>query len=911
MLLVQNFEANNTLNASVGLTWDRPLDSGYNALTPVTISGIVSNTISLSSPVNAEVGYIILQAGIRRTVVARGVQVSSLTLDSAAGLADGPAQLQATTNIIIQRKKDAFPVELATGTVYTQNVAVEIFNGFDVIGNTGQASKDAFGNNILTDSNANFSANLVGRILRDSSSFNFLITAVLSSTQLQVQGNDTLHNGPYIVLVDFPQTQSTQTQPVNYLLATSGVGVITDPGGFLTNATTNTFAQPHELIGRIVLDSNSIPYVVIDNTATQLFISDLSMTPNVSVFPGYTILPAFNGINTVFSYTDNFISATEANARAGTGLEQNQWYYYTAFTKTDHIGPAGENYAPYNDANSTQAYALSTGNYQFGNLLYEYFPDLYQETDSTLNADGVPAASGTGNLQDLMSVFGIQFDELYSLVETFRLQYVATVSESVLDQFCYQLNIPPPDYVIGRDTLRRIANNLINVYENKGNKIGIAEFIRIITTWDITGGTGDINNAILDSLPNVNALRFFSSALGVLNTRLYGIRTIVPTFTPTNYNGSTGIVSVALSVDLSNVQIGDYMQLGDQMYQILGGIESTPVPNGNVLFSNSSSLAFTYSPITGVVQYSGTPDLTAINPGDIFFDGNDTPYVIISVNSGAYNVTIATGQSLNTTPAPNLGGSIQQGELQFRINTGLVLTLGPLDIVRINPEVVITPAFTPSSYTSGTGVVTVPDSADLSNVEVGDLFTDAADNQFAIIGGISDVPGSKQFQIATGQTVSLSMGAIIERISQQAVGQFLKQLPGIIIPGFFTFREFVIYLPYIAMFIAQIQSITESNGQATINFGASINFGQTNGLAGCIYYPNEAVVKEAYTIISNTATSITISGIPQFAQNGDTSVILTPLNSARFQRLADLIGLVSPFNTRPGFSFIDPIAVPI
>jgi hypothetical protein len=911
--LVQNFQALSSVAEEIRLSWDKPIDDEYNQLIPISIASLVGpNQIQLSSPVAAvEAGYLILQAELRPVVTVRGQNISLITLNSNTGLTPGAAYLLVVTNTIIQRRKDAFPVELATGTVYTQNVAVEIFNGSEVVG-FGNASV-VNGNNIFTDANANYTQDLVGRVFRDSSSYNFTIEAVLSSTQLQLESNDTLHNGPYVILSDFSQSQPLQISPINYAQVSSSVGIITDPNGFLFDATTNTYAVSHQLMNRIVLDANSVPYVIIDNTPTQLIISNTTATPNVSFFPGYTILAAFNGINNNFFYTDNFINSVEADARLGTGLEPNTWYYYTAFTKDIEIGPAGENFATYDSANSTQAYALATGNSDFGSLMYNsYWPEVYRQTDDPTDAAGVPAPSGTGNLQDLMSVFGIQFDQLYSLAETFNLQNARTVSESVLDQFAYQLDLNPTDYIIGRDVLRRIANEMIDIYRNKGDKIGLYKFIRVITTWDITGGTGDINSAINDNPPNFDALRLYSATLGSLNTRIYGSRVIVPSLTTTSYNSGTGLTVVPVTTDLSQVQVGDYLNINTVLYAILGDITYNSVPNGIYDFTNPSATSFTYNSITGVVQYTSSVDLSSVNVQDIFFDGAGAQFQVLAVNVGGYNVTIPTGQTLNLTSGVNAGGSIQQGQKQFLLNAGLSFPLGPASIIRTTPLVNIVPAFTPNSYNAVTGFVSVPNSVNLTDVRIGDYFFDGVGDEFVIQGGIINSPGFKGFTILAGQTVSLAPGAMVNRISQIGSGRFFQQIAGVVVPGFKTFREYLIYVPDIAMFIQTIASITSNaQNQATITFSGIPNFGRTNGLVDCIYYPNDTNVKEFFTIIANTATTITLDGTPQFATVGDTGIILTPLNSARFQRIANLITLVEPFNTRAIFDWTYAINEPI
>jgi hypothetical protein len=910
MNLVQNFKANNGASETIDLSWDRPVDDNYNQLIPITVLSVIGYDVNISQSVDVEFGYYVIQGLNRLLVNLRGQNISSIQVANPGSLAPGPAYLQVTTDVIVQRRKDAFPVELDTGTVYTQNVAVEIFNANDIFGSGNASVVD--GKNIFTDANADFTDDIIGRIFRDSSSFNFIVEAVLSPTELQLQSNDTLHNGVYVILSDFPQTNQPQVSPKNYLQITSAAGVINDPNGFLIDSATGAYAVPHQLANRIVMDANSVSYLILDNTVTQLILATTS-TPFVGIYPAYNILQTFNGINTQFFYVDDFVNSVQAAARLGTGLEPDQWYYYTAFTKNKAIGPAGENFATFDNASSTQAYALSTGTSDFGNLLYNNFwPLVYRETDSDIDASGKPAASGTGNLQDLMSIFGTQFDELYSLIKTFNLQDPTTIALPALNQFSYQLDLAPTDSIIGIDTLRRVGEEMIDVYKNKGDKIGIYKYVRIITTWDITGGNGDINAAIIDTVPNINALRLYSSALGLLNTRLYGSLVIVAEFNFTNYDITSGVVSVPTTVDLSTVQVGDYLDINSTLYAILGGITVDPVPNGTILFDNPIPLSYMYNIVTGVVQYTGLPDLTPVSAGDIFFDGAGNKFVILAVNAPGHNITIAPGQIVNNTPSPGGGGSIQQGEKRFVLNTGLPITPGPATIVRATPEVNIVPSFTPSAYNSMTGFLSVPDGVNLQNVKMNDTFVDADNDSFTILGGINNSNGHKGFQININQIVSLSSGAVINRIDQQGSGRFLKQLPGVVIPGFFTFREYIVLVPGIAMFEIILAGITiNMQNQATITFSGTQNFGRVNGLVGCIYYPNQSNVQEYFEIISNTSNTITLNGVPQFATVGNTGIILTPLNSNRFQRISNLIYKVSPYNTKAGFDFIDPINVPI
>jgi len=96
---------------------------------------------------------------------------------------------------------------------------------------------------------------------------------------------------------------------------------------------------------------------------------------------------------------------------------------------------------------------------------------------------------------------------------------------------------------------------------------------------------------------------------------------------------------------------------------------------------------------------------------------------------------------------------VGRGELQFYIN-GIQQNQEPVEL---------TAGFQPTSYTSGTGIVVIPDGTDLSKVRITDIFRDVAGSEFSILGDISNVIGAKQFRIETGQTVNVSNGAYVVR----------------------------------------------------------------------------------------------------------------------------------------------------
>jgi hypothetical protein len=134
-------------------------------------------------------------------------------------------------------------------------------------------------------------------------------------------------------------------------------------------------------------------------------------------------------------------------------------------------------------------------------------------------------------------------------------------------------------------------------------------------------------------------------------------------------------------------------------------------------------------------------------------------------------------------------------------------------------------------------------------------------------------------------------------------GRFLKTLPGVVIPGFFTFREFVINIPNIALFVGQSSSFAVSTDQTTMT-DSTQNFGANDTLIGNFLIPNTGEVSDIFQIIGNTATTITVRGIINNREPGGDYAVLSPLNTSRFSILTSLLPTYIPFGTRPGYRFV-------
>lgn len=549
--------------------------------------------------------------------------------------------------LVISRTNTHFPMEIFNTDFpnrATDSRPVELFRGRSIPGtNTGTIS--VLGNT-LTDTSATFPTNpsLKGRHMRDATSKVFKI---LSNTATSITLDGAPFNGKYLVMPDFPETVRPQENYEFDGRTEVGVGFVKNLVIVNNGSLQIKQFEIDEVANMAFKDGAGNILFIKSNTADTLFFFE-SVTPTPGV--GLALLNSFFNSEPT-PYIDNFLTDVEAAARLGTGLQDNRFYYYTVFTIPVSANVAQAQFANFDSGVSTQSYAISAMNREFGSILYnKMWASLDRELDTT------------GDLEDLMQVFGNFFNELHALVDTYRLQDTDKVLVTAVLPLSEQYGLPSVGYSIGADTLRRIGKDMTQAWKLKGSKEGIALFIKIITTWDVTDGTADFSSAIQDFLPNVMALRFFDPNLGILNVRL-------------------------------------------------------------------------------------------------------------------------------TKTDPFVAG-----------------------------------------------------------------------------------------------------------------GRFAKSLPGIVIPGFFTFREFVVTLPNIALYIGDSTAFTVASGSTTMT-DSSQNFGAANSLVGNFLLPNTEEVNDIFQIVANTATTVTVRGIVNNREPGGSYAVLSPLNTNRFVILNKLLPVYIPFGTRAGFLF--------
>ena len=161
-------------------------------------------------------------------------------------------------------------------------------------------------------------------------------------------------------------------------------------------------------------------------------------------------------------------------------------------------------------------------------------------------------------------------------------------------------------------------------------------------------------NRIFLAVRNQNVIYLFDG------TRIEDGQTVTIGSTPPPDGSVTYEKLGADALEFHKLFFRDYVALDD---------ESTDWPN-EVVLRNTGLLTMTYTASTGVIQYSGSVDLSSVVPGDLIVLINNFEHVtnawnreeILSVNDGANQVTIRKGLSSLVTGAANVwNGAIVRG----------------------------------------------------------------------------------------------------------------------------------------------------------------------------------------------------------------------------------------------------------
>lgn len=121
----------------------------------------------------------------------------------------------------------------------------------------------------------------------------------------------------------------------------------------------------------------------------------------------------------------------------------------------------------------------------------------------------------------------------------------------------------------------------------------------------------------------------------------------------TNYVGEEGN---SIGIDIIDQGVQNFNVGG--LDSLVGGVDGDSVLIKAPQFLNSTSVAYTYDSNTGVIQFASAVSLPTFQAGDLLRDGAGTEFAVISIDDGADNLTIAAGETVDTSLADSLSGSI-------------------------------------------------------------------------------------------------------------------------------------------------------------------------------------------------------------------------------------------------------------
>lgn len=121
---------------------------------------------------------------------------------------------------------------------------------------------------------------------------------------------------------------------------------------------------------------------------------------------------------------------------------------------------------------------------------------------------------------------------------------------------------------------------------------------------------------------------------------------------------------IGLLTEYNNSEVTIFKDVGENEWlAAAAGLDTRT--SGEVLFSNTGLIAFTYNSTTGEIEYAFPVDLSLVAPGDQFRDGALVDFSILSVDSLNNKLSISTGQTVNTTVSTADHGSIRSGGTSF------------------------------------------------------------------------------------------------------------------------------------------------------------------------------------------------------------------------------------------------------
>lgn len=233
------------------------------------------------------------------------------------------------------------------------------------------------------------------------------------------------------------------------------------------------------------------------------------------------------------------------------------------------------------------------------------------------------------------------------------------------------------------------------------------------------------------------------------------------------------IVELVTSYNNSNVTVFPNVSESEWLVGAAGNVSENP---GDIVFSNSGLVSYTYTSLTGVVQYSTFVNLSSVAPGDYFQDGAAAQFIILAVDNSNNNLTLNSGLTVNTTVNDSTDGSVVNGSTSYKSFKVFKKTNAVATNLSINS---ITDNNLDLSVKTGTGVAIAPrtllDNSSIfipSEYATGEFFlVDGASNIWSILSNDSNTINTSITAVNDASVTSITAGSyrIVKNFSNKQV----------------------------------------------------------------------------------------------------------------------------------------------
>jgi hypothetical protein len=197
-----------------------------------------------------------------------------------------------------------------------------------------------------------------------------------------------------------------------------------------------------------------------------------------------------------------------------------------------------------------------------------------------------------------------------------------------------------------------------------------------------------------------------------------------------------------LTIEVDEASPQNFQILGDSFG---GGLNGDKIVLEALKFANTTSVAFTYTSATGIVQYASSVSLPALEDGLVFIDANDQTFPITAIDDLNNRLTLAPHLTVAETGVSNFSGSIK-GTFTLEFDGSTLVVGGDVDLTAENIKDLIETEVQAVSVVRTMNVLAI--TSDIEG-EFGNSFTVTTEDLGTTNFEVSDFSGGQKSDVIT------------------------------------------------------------------------------------------------------------------------------------------------------------------